>query len=89
MGFSWLIFLSASSCVTNKQGILLSFTLSLNATPTEREKPQPPHTVTNSTVKIDMRARGRQGRIRVSCNAANTSWRWGSVRLAIQPDGRR
>ena len=57
--------------------------------PTEREKPQPPHTVTNSTVKIDMRARGRQGRIRVSCNAANTSWRWGSVRLAIQPDGRR
>ncbi len=56
---------------------------------TEREKPQPPHTITNSTVKIDMRARGRQGRIRVSCNAANTSWRWGSVRLAIQPDGRR
>ena len=56
---------------------------------TAREKPQPPHTVTNSTVKIDMRARGRQGRIRVSCNAANTSWRWGSVRLAIQPDGRR
>ena len=56
---------------------------------TVREKPQPPHTITNSTVKIDMRARGRQGRIRVSCNAANTSWRWGSVRLAIQPDGRR
>ena len=57
--------------------------------PTEREKPQPPHTITNSTVKIDMRARGRQGRIRVSCNSANTSWRWGSIRLAIQPDGRR
>ena len=56
---------------------------------TTREKPQPPHTVTNSTVKIDMRARGRQGRVRVSCNSANTSWRWGSVRLAIQPDGRR
>ena len=56
---------------------------------TSREKPNPPHTVTNSTAKIDMRARGRQGRIRVSCNAANTSWRWGSVRLAIQPDGRR
>ena len=56
---------------------------------TAREKPQPPHTVTNSTVKIDMRARGRQGRVRVSCNSANTSWRWGSIRLAIQPDGRR
>ena len=56
---------------------------------TLREKPNPPHTVTNSTAKIDMRARGRQGRVRVSCNSAGTSWRWGSIRLAIQPDGRR
>ena len=54
-----------------------------------REKPNPPHTVTNSTAKIDMRARGRQGRVRVSCNSAGTSWKWGSIRLAIQPDGRR
>jgi len=56
---------------------------------TSREKPNPPHTVTNSTAKIDMRARGRQGRVRVSCNAAGTSWKWGSIRLAIQSDGRR
>ena len=56
---------------------------------TEREKPNPTHTVTNSTAKIDMRARGRQGRVRVSCNSTNTSWKWGSIRLAIQPDGRR
>ena len=55
----------------------------------EREKPAPPHSVTNATTKIDMRARGRQGRVRVSCNSANTSWRWGNIRLAIQPDGRR
>ena len=70
----------------------LSFSIKTKDFPessTAREKPQPPHTVTNSTVKIDMRARGRQGRIRVSCNAASTSWRWGSIRLAIQPDGRR
>lgn len=57
--------------------------------PTEREKPQPPHSITNATQKIDLRARGRQGRVRVSCNSANTSWRWGNIRLAIQPDGRR
>ena len=56
---------------------------------TSREKPNPPHTVTGSTAKIDMRARGRQGRVRVSCNSAGTSWKWGSIRLAIQPDGRR
>ena len=54
-----------------------------------REKPVPPHTITNTTKKIDMRARGRQGRVRVSCDAAGTSWRWGSIRLGIQPDGRR
>ena len=70
----------------------LSFSIKTKDFPesgTAREKPQPPHVVTNATTKIDMRARGRQGRIRVSCNAANTSWRWGSIRLAIQPDGRR
>ena len=55
----------------------------------EREKPAPPHSVTNSTTKIDMRARGRQSKIRVSCNAAGTRWRWGSIRLAMQPDGQR
>ena len=55
----------------------------------EREKPAPPHSVTNSTTKIDMRARGRQGKVRVSCNSAGTRWRWGSIRFAIQPDGQR
>ena len=70
----------------------LSFSIKTKDFPesgTAREKPNPPHVITNATTKIDMRARGRQGRIRVSCNAANTSWRWGSIRLAIQPDGRR
>ena len=70
----------------------LSFSIKTKDFPesgTSREKPNPPHVITNATTKIDMRARGRQGRIRVSCNAANTSWRWGSIRLAIQPDGRR
>ena len=70
----------------------LSFSIKTKDFPesgTAREKPNPPHVITNATTKIDMRARGRQGRVRVSCNAANTSWRWGSIRLAIQPDGRR
>ena len=70
----------------------LSFSIKTKDFPesgTAREKPVPPHTVTEETTKIDLRARGRQGRVRVSCNSANTSWRWGSIRLAIQPDGRR
>ena len=70
----------------------LSFSIKTKDFPesgTAREKPIPPHTVTEDTTKIDLRARGRQGRVRVSCNSTGTSWRWGSIRLAIQPDGRR
>jgi hypothetical protein len=48
-----------------------------------------PFTISNTTKKVDMRARGRQARIRVSCNSTGTKWRWGSLRLAVQPDGGR
>jgi hypothetical protein len=48
-----------------------------------------PFTISNTTKKVDLRARGRQGRIRVSCNSTGTKWRWGSLRLAVQPDGGR
>jgi hypothetical protein len=48
-----------------------------------------PFVISNTTQKVDMRARGRQGRIRVSCNSTGTKWRWGSLRLAVQPDGSR
>ena len=45
--------------------------------------------ITNTTTKMDFRARGRQAKIRVSCNSQNASWKWGSVRLALQGDGER
>ena len=45
--------------------------------------------ITNTTQKVDFRARGRQAKIRVSCDSNNASWRWGSVRLAVQGDGGR
>jgi hypothetical protein len=48
-----------------------------------------PFLISNTTQKVDMRARGRQGRVRVSCNSTGTKWRWGSLRLAVQPDGGR
>ena len=41
-----------------------------------------PFTISNTTEKISMRARGRQARIRVSCDSTGTSWRWGSLRMA-------
>ena len=45
--------------------------------------------ITNTTQKVDFRSRGRQAKIRVSCDSNNASWRWGSVRLALQGDGGR
>jgi len=48
-----------------------------------------PFSITKSTSKIDFRARGRQGRVRVSCDAADTKWEWGSLRLGMQQDGMR
>ena len=48
-----------------------------------------PFTISSTTEKISMRARGRQARIRVSCDSTGTSWRWGSLRMALQKDGGR
>ena len=45
--------------------------------------------VTETTQKVNLRARGRQAKIRVSCSSQNASWQWGSVRLGIQGDGGR
>ena len=45
--------------------------------------------VTETTQKVNLRARGRQAKIRVSCSSQNASWQWGSVRIGIQGDGGR
>jgi hypothetical protein len=48
-----------------------------------------PFVINNGTTKIDMRSRGRQANIKISCSDLGTSWKWGSVRMALQPDGKR
>ena len=48
-----------------------------------------PFIINNGTTKIDMRSRGRQANIKISCSDLGTSWKWGSVRMALQPDGKR
>ena len=45
--------------------------------------------ITNTTEKVNFRSRGRQAKVRVSCDSNNASWRWGSIRLGIQGDGAR
>ena len=45
--------------------------------------------ITDTTQKVDFRARGRQAKVKVSCGSNNASWRWGSIRLGLQGDGGR
>ena len=48
-----------------------------------------PFTVTTSTQKKDTRARGRFVNIKIANTDVSESWRFGTMRLDIQPDGRR
>jgi len=48
-----------------------------------------PFTVTNSTSKVDTRARGRAIALTISNTAVDTSWKLGTFRLDIQTGGRR
>ena len=48
-----------------------------------------PFTITPSTNKKDTRARGRYVNIKIENDSASESWRFGTLRLDIQNDGRR
>ena len=48
-----------------------------------------PFTITSTTTKKDTRARGRFCSFKIENNAASESWRFGTFRVDVQPDGRR
>jgi hypothetical protein len=48
-----------------------------------------PYTVTPTTAKVDTRARGRQISVVIESNVFNGNWRFGTLRVDIQPDGLR
>ena len=48
-----------------------------------------PFTVTSTTLKKDTRARGRFLNIKIENDAASESWRFGTLKLDLQQDGRR
>ena len=48
-----------------------------------------PFTITPSTDKKDTRARGRFVNIKIENDSNSESWRFGTFRLDVQPDGRR
>jgi len=48
-----------------------------------------PFTVSSSTSKVDTRARARAVALKIENTSSNQSWKLGTFRLDIQPDGRR
>jgi len=66
-------------------------TLLLNNYPsgTASSSPLGPFTITSSTNKVDTRARGRLLAIKIENDAIGETWRYGTLRVDIKPDGRR
>ena len=48
-----------------------------------------PYDITPTTAKVDTRARGRQISLVITSTALGSNWRYGTLRIDIQPDGRR
>lgn len=48
-----------------------------------------PYLITPGTAKVDTRARGRQISLKITSDDLDTNWRYGTLRIDIQPDGRR
>ena len=59
--------------------------------PTDNETSSPlgPFTINNSTSKVDTRARSRFASLKVENTSTNQTWRYGTFRADIQPDGQR
>jgi hypothetical protein len=57
--------------------------------PASSQRTNGPFAVTSSTTKVDTRARGRQGSIRIESDAINTAWRYGTYRADVRQDGMR
>ena len=56
---------------------------------TEASSSLGPFTVSNSTQKIDTRARGRAANLKIENITTNESWRYGTFKADVQQDGRR
>tara|TARA_R110001599_G_scaffold149602_5_gene333512 strand:+ start:2989 stop:4857 length:1869 start_codon:yes stop_codon:yes gene_type:complete len=48
-----------------------------------------PYVIAPGTEKVDTRARGRQIAIKIDSSGVDTNWRYGTLRVDIQPDGLR
>ena len=66
-------------------------TINLRDYPSNNSASSPlgPFTVTNSTDKVDTRARSRFASLKIANTSTDENWRYGTFRADIQPDGMR
>lgn len=69
-------------------GETINLELTFRDYPNSTPKTKGPFTISQNTTKVDLRARGRQANIKLSATNSG-GWRWGDVRIAVQPDGDR
>jgi hypothetical protein len=55
----------------------------------EASSPLGPFTITSATQKVDTRARARFASLKVENTSTDQSWRYGTFRADVQPDGMR
>lgn len=65
--------------------LLLRLYPQASATPSSLD----PYIITPTTEKVDTRARGRQIQLRIESDELDSWWRFGTMRVDIQPDGLR
>jgi len=73
---------------TFSTGESVDISLRIKDYPNGTERTKGPYNINANTRKIDLRSRGRQISVRISATNEG-SWRWGSVRMAVQSDGDR
>ena len=67
----------------------VNVTLKFRDYPSSTQRTNGPYAITNSTTKIDTRARGRQASLRIESDSTGDDWRFGTYRADIRQGGRR
>ena len=77
--------------ILNYLRVMPKLTINLRKFPTDTATSSPlgPFTINSSTDKVDTRARSRFASIKVANTSTDQSWRYGTFRADVQPDGMR
>jgi hypothetical protein len=82
-----------SKFIPDFQNQVDDLTVELRLRPYPQASAQPssldPYVITPNTQFVNTRARGRQIQMRITSNTVNGNWRFGTMRVDIQPDGLR